>query len=365
MMTMSSKERVLKAVAHETTDRIPVDYSIRMDVSNKLIKYLGLENIEQLYQKLGIDIRKITIGEHHPRFDKAANGILKGQSENSGGKYIFHDDGTYENAWGIIQKPSSDGLYDEWIRGPFSNTMDLDSFNWPDMNVFDSVETIKKKVDNYQGKYALRGLLNYPFKLCWQMRGLENFLCDMLIEPEFAKEFLLKIASYETEKGIRMIRAGVDIVSLIGDIAMQDRLMVNVNAWREIDKPIFADMIAKFKKEKKDVLVFYHSDGNIEEVIPDLIEIGVDIINPVQPECMDVVKIKEKYGDKITLHGSISIQKTLPYGSVEDVRREVADRIELCGKDGGLILAPSNLIQNDTSFENILEIYKEVGSFVV
>ena len=241
----------------------------------------------------------------------------------------------------------------------------MDSFDWPDLDIFDSVETIKKKVDAYKGQYALKGILNYPFKICWQMRGMENFLCDMLVEPDFAKEFLLRIAAYEKEKGIRMIRAGVDILAIIGDIAMQDRLMVNVDSWRKIDKPIFADMISTFKKEKPGVLVFYHSDGNIEEVIPDLIEIGVDIINPVQPECMDVVKIKEKYGDKVTLHGSLSIQRTLPHGTVEDVRNEVIERIETCGKGGGFILAPSNLIQNDTPLNNIIEIYKAVGSFQI
>jgi uroporphyrinogen decarboxylase len=364
MPKMSSRERVLRSVAHEATDRIPVDISLRTDVAERLIEYLSLKDMEDLYVKLGIDIRMVNVHEHHPEFESRVNGVLGGHSENSGKKYIFHDNGTYENAWGVIQRPSSDGLYDGWVSGPFSNTEDLDSFHWPDMNIFDSVEVIRERVERYKGKYAMKGILNYPFKVCWQMRGLENFLCDMMINPDFAGAYLRRIAAYEKEKGIRMIRAGVDILAIIGDIAMQDRLMVNADAWRSVDKPVFAEMISTFRKEKPDIKIFYHSDGNIEEVIPDLIEIGVDIINPVQPECMDVAKIKKMYGDRITLHGTISIQETLPHGTKEEVRSEINSRIETCGKNGGFILAPSNLIQNDTPIENILEIYRTVGSFV-
>jgi uroporphyrinogen decarboxylase len=241
--------------------------------------------------------------------------------------------------------------------------MDLDSFNWPEMDVIEPVESLKKRIDVYEQKYAIIATMNYPFKVCWQMRGLENFLCDMLVEKEFASELLQRTAAYEMEKGIRMIKGGADILSFSGDIAMQDRMLVNADAWRELDKPVFARMIREFKRLKPGILVYYHSDGNIEEVIEDLIEIGVDIINPIQPECMDVAEIKAKYGKYITLHGTISIQETLPHGTLEDVRREVMHRIETCGKDGGLILAPANHVQNDTPLENIIEIYRAAGSF--
>ncbi len=363
MQTIIPRERVLKAISHKVTDRVPMDYCTRSDVARKLIQHLGLSTREELYRKLGVDIRRLSVSENHPEFNEKVNGILGGNSEKSGAKYIFHEDGTYENAWGIVHRPSADGLYDEWVRGPFANTMDLDSFKWPDMDVIESVESLKKRIDAYEGKYAIIATMNYPFKVCWQMRGLENFLCDMMVEKDFAKELLQRAAAYEMEKGIRMLKAGADILSFSGDIAMQDRMMVNVDAWRELDKPIFAGMIREFKRLKPDILVYYHSDGNIEEVIPDLIEIGVDIINPIQPESMDVAEIKAKYGKHFTLHGTISIQETLPHGTIDDVRREVMERIELCSKDGGLILAPANHVQNDTPLENIIEIYRAAGSF--
>ena len=360
---MTSRERVLRAAAHGKTDRIPVDYITRTDVMKKLINYLGLPDREALFKKLGIDIRKTGVAMANPEFEEKANGVLGGNSEKSGHRYIFHPDGTYEDSGGIIWRASDDGLYDEWIRGPLTDDPDLDKFHWPPLVGIESVESITKRLSALDKEYALLGTFNYPFKVCWQMRGLENFLCDMLVDPGFAKALWIKTAEYETEKALRFIKAGGDIVGFSGDIAMQDRMMVSPHAWREIDKPLFAEMIAKFKALKPDLLVFYHSDGNMEEVIPDLIEIGVDIIDPIQPESMDVGYIKQKYGKNFTLHGTISIQQTLPHGALGDVRKEVEHRMSLGKEDGGIIIAPSNHVQNDTPLENIIEIYRTAGSF--
>jgi uroporphyrinogen decarboxylase len=360
---MTSKERILRAAAHKPTDRIPVDYITRTDVMNKLISYLKVPDKEALFRKLGIDIRKTGVGMSNPDFEARANGVLGGSSEKSGHRYIFNPDGTYEDSGGIIWRAGESGLYDEWVRGPFTDDPDLDKFRWPDTGNIESVESISKRLAAIDSEYALFGTFNYPFKVCWQMRGLENFLCDMLLEPDYARELWQRAAEYETEKTLRFIKAGGDIVGFSGDIAMQDRMMVSPHAWREIDKPLFAEMISKFKALKPDVLVFYHSDGNMEEVIPDLVEIGVDIIDPIQPESMDVGYIKQKYGKGVTLHGTISIQQTLPHGTLEDVAREVRHRISLGKEDGGMILAPSNHVQNDTPLENIIEIYRVTDSY--
>jgi uroporphyrinogen decarboxylase len=361
---LSSRQRVLMAVSHQDTDRVPVDYFVRRDVTNRLVKYLSLPSVEDLYVKLGIDFRKIPIKETIPRFEQRANGILGGSSEKSGEKYIFHPDGTYEDGWGIVHRQGRDGLYDQWISGPFAHSDDLDSFDWPSMDIFEPVADIKKKVDAFGGQYALIGRLNLPFKVAWFMRGFENYLCDMMTDPDFARELSRRSAAYEIEKGVRLIQAGVDIIGIYGDIAMQDRMLVNPEAWRDIEKPIMADMITRFKALNPKIILFYHSDGDLSEVMPDLIEIGVDMINPIQPECMDVARVKRDYGDKITLHGTVSIQKTLPHGSVEDVRNEIMDRIRLCGQNGGLVICPANHVQNDTPLENLLEVYRASGSFV-
>ena len=150
---------------------------------------------------------------------------------------------------------------------------------------------------------------------------------------------------------------------VVGDIAMQDRMMVSPAAWRKIDKPRLAEMLKTWKGLNPDIMFYFHTDGNMEEVLPDLIDIGFDIIDPIQPECMDVDYIKKKYGKKFTLHGTISIQRTLPFGTIEDVRREAASRVALGKEDGGIIIAPSSDVQPDTPMENIIEIYRAAVSY--
>jgi len=357
---MSSRRRVLDAARHRETDRVPLDYWSREDVTARLCAHLGVRDEEALYRRLGIDLRGIPIHEHHEEFEQKVTGTLGGFSECAGGRFIIHEDGRFEDAWAVVRRLGSDQLYDEWVSGPFVADTNLDSFPWPAGDIFDAVDVVRERVTAWRGEFALLGRLNLPFKIAWHMRGLENFLCDMLLNPSFARELLQRIARYEREKGLRLIRAGVDIVGIYGDIAMQDRMLVHLASWRELEKPLLAEMIAGFKAENPDLLVFFHSDGNTTEVMPDLIEIGVDIVNPIQPECMDPAVVKERFGDRITLHGTLSIQRTLPFGTVEDVRREVRDRVRTCGRDGGLILCPSNLFQNDIPLENIVALYDTI-----
>lgn len=354
---MNPRERVLAAAAHREPDRVPFDYWARRDVSVRLMKHLGVEDHEALLRRLGVDMRGIPVGERHPGFDERCT-VLGGESESSGRKYLLHPDGSFESRWGIVMKLGRDGLYDQWLRGPFSDDRRLERFDWPDPDVFDPVETIRERVAGYAGNYALLGRVNLPFKICWHMRGLENFLCDMIADPGYARELTARIAAYEREKGRRLARAEVDIVGIYGDLAMQDRMLVKPAAWRAIEKPILAGMIAAFKEEKPGLLVFFHSDGDVSEIIPDLVEIGVDILNPVQPECLDPAAVKRDYGDRLTLHGTISIQRTLPRGAPADVRHEVARRLDTCGHGGGLIICPANMIQNDTPLENIVALYE-------
>ena len=138
---------------------------------------------------------------------------------------------------------------------------------------------------------------------------------------------------------------------------MQDRLIMGPDRWREIDKPRLAALIHTVKDIKPDIHIFIHSDGDLTAIMDDLIEIGFDIIDPIQPECMDPVEVKRKWGDKITLHGCGSLQHTLPFGSVEDVRNEVIRLIDHCGYNGGLVLRPSNTIGFDCPVENVVAFF--------
>lgn len=364
MEPMTPRQRVLTAIGHRQPDRVALDYWGRPDFTEHFMEYLQVGSVEEMYQKLGVDLRPVRLGQIHKEFEKRTNGILDGRSGCSGSRFIFYQDGSFEDAWGVVRRLGPNGLYDEWISGPFVNNTDLDRHDWPKMDVFSTVEALKEQARPYGDEYFLFGrTISSPFTEAWMMRGMENFLCDMSQDAGFAQALLERVTAYVKEECLLLVRAGVDAVGIFGDVAMQDRMLVVPQRWRELEKPILAELVECFRAENPELLMFFHSDGDITEVLEDLIEIGFDIIDPIQPECMDPARVKREYGDRMTLHGSISAQQTLPHGTPEDVRKEVRERIRTCNRDGGLILGPATMIQNDVPFKNVVALYAAAREF--
>jgi uroporphyrinogen decarboxylase len=144
------------------------------------------------------------------------------------------------------------------------------------------------------------------------------------------------------------------MVSIIGDIAMQDRIIMGPESWRKFDKPRMAALVARCREVNPGLFLFIHSDGNITDLMDDIIEIGFNVVNPIQPECMDPVDVKKRWGDKIVLHGGVSLQRSLIKGTPADVKAEIEQLIRSCGYNGGLVMFPSNVIQPDTPIENVI-----------
>jgi uroporphyrinogen decarboxylase len=133
--------------------------------------------------------------------------------------------------------------------------------------------------------------------------------------------------------------------------------------WREWLKPRWKRVWEAALAIKPDLQVWYHSDGNVEPIIEDLIEIGMTILNPVQPECMDQAKLKAQYGDRIAFWGCVGTQTTFPFGSAEDMRQNIRWLIEVMGKDGGLLLAPTHVLEPDVPWENIAAFFAAIDEF--
>jgi uroporphyrinogen-III decarboxylase len=153
---------------------------------------------------------------------------------------------------------------------------------------------------------------------------------------------------------------GVDMIWTGDDIGTQNTMLMSPETWRRFLKPRMARFISTLKAINPALKVAYHSDGCIYEVVPELIEIGVDVLNPIQPRSMDPALLKERYGNSLCFWGTIDEQRTLPFGSPEDVREEVASRLRTVGKGGGLIIGPTHHVQLDTPVENILALVDEV-----
>ncbi|HBP38437.1 MAG TPA: hypothetical protein DD640_06800 [Clostridiales bacterium] len=188
----------------------------------------------------------------------------------------------------------------------------------------------------------------------WQIRGYESFLVDMLLNPENCDFIFDRISEFNLETAVAAAKAGVDLLSTGDDVANQRDLMFSIEVWRRFIKPRWAKLYAEVKKINPRIKIRYHSDGNIMSIIPELIEIGVDILNPVQPECLDVREVKRKYGDKLVLDGAIGTQSVMPFGTPEDVRQAVRAARRDLGSDGALILAPTHVLEPEVPIENIL-----------
>jgi len=356
-----SRERFFATVRHQRPDRVPLDLWARPEVIRKLQEYLGTTDVEQA---LGVDFARVEVAERFAGFERRAEQAKGGDWPGAGGRYVWHNDRTFEDAWQVVRRVGEDGKLVEWIRGPLVEAAEVDEYEFPEPScVADPAEAADRAAQFKAADRVVLAEVMMPFKRAWHLRGLENLLCDMLVNRGFVETLYDRIYAFETERAVRCARAGADCITVVGDIAMEDRLLFGPELFRSLDVPRMGELIRRARQEKPDVLFFYHSDGNLSEVMDDLITVGFDIINPIQPECMDPYEVKRRWGGKITMWGSISIRTTLPLGTPDSVRAEVQERIRRCGADGGLVIAPANVIMYDTPVENVVAMYEAAREF--
>lgn len=216
-------------------------------------------------------------------------------------------------------------------------------------NFFDGIKAARENSD----KYFLVRIYGSHFEKANGARGIENFLADMAGEPEFARKLLNKIIEQNMVMLENALTAPeIDGVLLGSDWGSQIDLLMSPATWEEMIRPGEAREYELVRAYGKDVWV--HSCGCIEKVIPSLIEMGLDVLNPVQPEAMDLAKLKKDYGDKLAFWGGISTQDTLPYGTPDEVKEETRRVRDMMSRNGGYILSPAQSIQGDVPVENIL-----------
>ncbi|MBE0697695.1 MAG: hypothetical protein IH586_12305 [Anaerolineaceae bacterium] len=223
---------------------------------------------------------------------------------------------------------------------------------------FEKVKYVREKY----GRYILITIWGSHWEKAYFSRGIENFLSDLAGSPEFAQRLLDEII----RKNMVMLEnivgcPDIDGILLGSDWGTQANLIMSPRTWRKMIAPGEQKEYNLLKKFGKDV--FVHSCGDIQRIMPDLVEMGVDGLNPVQPECMDLAGLKEKYGHKITFWGGISTQRTLPYGTPAEVEQDVAQTIQVMSQNGGYITSPSQEIQTDVPFENLIALIESAKRF--
>jgi uroporphyrinogen decarboxylase len=201
------------------------------------------------------------------------------------------------------------------------------------------------------------------FETAWSIRGFEEMLSDLVLHPDFAEALFERLTALRIIEAQQLAKAGVDVLRLGDDVASQAGMLISPALWRRWLKPRMARIIAAAKAIKPDVHVFYHSDGNCRAIVPDLIEIGVTVLNPVQPECMDPAELKQTFGDQLAFWGTVGTQTTMPHGTPGEVRAVVRERIKTVGKGGGLLISPTHTLEPDVPWQNIIAFVKAVDEF--
>jgi uroporphyrinogen decarboxylase len=272
----------------------------------------------------------------------------------------YQEGDEYVDEWGVHWKSQpyetrfGMGRYTEMVGHPLADDSAIESYVPPDPNRDSLYEDSKRVIRDFAEEYFVVGVtVTTIWETAWALRGYTQLLVDMVTDPDLTNEILEIPFRYHQVAAERLVRQGVDMLWTGDDIGTQRGMLFSPATWRQYYKPRMAELIAKCKAINPNLKVAYHTDGDVREVIPELIEIGIDVLNPVQPACMDPAWLKREYGDRLLFWGSMDEQHTLPFGSPQDVRDQVRLRLDTIGRGGGLILGPTHHVQLDTPLENL------------
>jgi uroporphyrinogen decarboxylase len=208
-----------------------------------------------------------------------------------------------------------------------------------------------------QGNYA-QVFVGHMYENAWQVRGYQDFLMDLVTRRDWAELVLDRFYHNNLRVAVAAARAGYDCIAIGDDVANQNAMMFHPDQWRQVMKPRWARVLAAAREIKPDIHIWYHSDGNIWDILDDLVEIGITILNPVQPECMDPIAIRERFGRRLAFDGCIGTQTTFPFGTPDSMRQTVGELAErLQARHGGLMLSPTHVLEPEVPPQNVVAFF--------
>jgi uroporphyrinogen decarboxylase len=202
--------------------------------------------------------------------------------------------------------------------------------------------------------YPVVGYGGSIYEWSWWLRGMQAFMMDLLDRPDLAEAIVAKVAGFTTRLALETARAGNDVIAFYDDAGTQNGMQISPALWRSLIKPAWKAVLAEVRRLHPGAVFFLHSCGDISEIVPDVVELGFQILHPVQPECMDTARVKREWGDRIALCATLGAQRSLSLGSAEQVRTETDRVMDSLGEDRRCIVCPSNRIQPETPWENVL-----------
>jgi uroporphyrinogen decarboxylase len=356
---MNSRERILTTLNHEEPDKVPIDSWITPETAEILIKGLNLDLSNDpfaLSKALGNDLLYQSIG-----FCDGYSSTLK--PERQIGPNLFQDQ------FGIKWKQHSQqfGSYCEFVEHPLADIKNYDTYKLPDPLAAhkEEIAVYEKLIKNEGKEYAiLGGCACTMFEASWYLRGLENFLTDLYLNRDFAIELLDITMDYSLKLSKKLVQMGVDIIWWGDDVAHERGPYIDPKIFRELIKPRYAHMVSEIKKVNKDIKIAFHCDGKIDWVIEDFIELGFDILNPLQSDVNNSEEIKKKYGKKLSFWGNVDTRRVLNIKTFKEVAEAVRRTIEILSPGGGHILCTNHTIQaGERAVDNTIGYYMAANHF--
>ncbi|MEJ2208526.1 MAG: uroporphyrinogen decarboxylase family protein [Anaerolineae bacterium] len=343
-------QRVETALAHRQPDRVPFDFWAVPEIWDRLRGALDVEDDEAVLRLLGVDCRMVT-------------------TEYVGTRARELPDGTFVDAWGTHRRRVNNpfGTYEEYASHPLAEAetvADVLAWDWPSPDDWD-VSGVYEQCQrlNADLRYHLRYEVGGIFEWSWGLRGFERFLLDLVEKPDVACAIMDRFTDLYMANTLRVIEAAgglLDMVYTYDDVGMQNGLLLSPRMWRKYILPRHQRLNAAIRGAAHPVKIMYHSCGAVYPLIGAFIdEMGIDVLNPLQPRAagMDAARIKAEFGQRLSFHGAIDIQHTLPHGTPEEVRAEVLERCRILGRGGGYICTSAHYLQADTPLENIVAMY--------
>ena len=350
---LSSRERVRLALAHQETDRIPIAMvcsGINEPARSEFEEHVrgrGHDSLESYLDPL-LDITTVAPRYNGPCLEPGSD------------------------IWSVKRKPVSYGAgsYDEIDYHPLADVESMDQLaqhSWPSVDWYDyTVLPELIAAAHAGGERCIMVSNGNIFETSWYMRGFEQMFMDLATDPELAHGIMGRVTDFYVEYFRRILTAAkgeVDLVFTADDIGGQGGLLMSLQMWEQFIKPYHVQLNAAIHEHGARVI--YHSDGSIMDAVAGLIDMKIDVLQALQFDAtgMDAVKLKTVYGDKLSFQGGVSVQKTLPFGTQDQVREEVEHLISTLGRNGGYILGPSHCIQAGTPPENIYAMFETARSF--
>jgi uroporphyrinogen decarboxylase len=350
---LTGRERVRLALSHRTTDRVPIAMvcaGINPPAYLSLEEHLGRERGMTVDEFLGplVDIVQVDPAYIGPP-------LLAGT-----------------DIWGVKRRSVSygSGSYDEIERHPLGPVDDLDgvaAHRWPDPNWFDygvlpdRIAAVRRELD--RSVMVWNGNI---FETSWYMRGLEQMLVDVMVNEDIVHGIMARVTDFYVHYFTRVLEAAaseVDLIFTADDIGDQRGLLLPFDKWERLIKPYHRRLNRVIHQYGAKVI--YHTDGSVMDAVEGLIDMGIDVLQALQfsAENMDPARLKDGFGDRLSFAGGVSVQTTLPFGTAEEVREEVRQRIRVLGEEGGYILGPSHYIQAGTPPENIVAMFETAREY--